>query len=628
MVYLILGAGFEEAEAIVPCDLLRRAGVEVRLAGIGGTDIPGSHGIPVHADCAAEAAELTKADMLILPGGLGGVRSIRGCEPVLCAAREMAQAGKWVAAICAAPTVLAELGLLEGRRATCYPGMEPEMCGAVMQNASCATGISSRAAPPEVPLPSGWRSSRRCAARKRLHAPLRRSSGTGRRHPMTEEHRSDGRSIDEILAEARAELDKTPDGPQQAAEPGTPEPDDFTPDFGHTFDDYGEFEEPQPEEELPPEPPRKRHKRIVPLFVKIILYVVIVAVVSVGAGYAAWACATDVLAFGRSSDTIQVTVPENASLDAITDMLHENGLIQYPWLFKLYCKFTHSAGRMDAGTYELAYNYDYHALVSGMTESGGTRTTVRVMLPEGATCAQIFALLEKNEVCTAEKLGESAANTHFDYWFLEDIPYGETNRLEGFLFPDTYDFYVNDDPDRVLEKLLSNFNRKFSDDASAQLETLNTALAERWTAKGYDESYIEAHRMTIYDLVTVASMIEKETASAKESSTIASVIYNRLCDPANYPYLNVDATIVYALGGVDGALTYEDTQIDSPYNTYNRTGLPAGPISNPGLSSISAALNPADTSYYYYALDDSTGLHHFSESYDEHQAFLAGQNDA
>ena len=139
MVYLILGAGFEEAEAIVPCDLLRRAGVEVRLAGIGGTDIPGSHGIPVHADCAAEAAELTKADMLILPGGLGGVRSIRGCEPVLRAAREMAQAGKWVAAICAAPSVLAQYGLLAGRRATCYPGFENRCTGAHMVDADVIT---------------------------------------------------------------------------------------------------------------------------------------------------------------------------------------------------------------------------------------------------------------------------------------------------------------------------------------------------------------------------------------------------------------------------------------------------------------------------------------------------------
>ena len=128
MVYLILGAGFEEAEAIVPCDLLRRAGVEVRLAGIGGTDIPGSHGIPVHADCAAEAAELTKADMLILPGGLGCLAGV-----ILFGVWK----GFWYnyIGICAAPTVLAELGLLEGRRATCYPGMEPEMRGAVMQNA-------------------------------------------------------------------------------------------------------------------------------------------------------------------------------------------------------------------------------------------------------------------------------------------------------------------------------------------------------------------------------------------------------------------------------------------------------------------------------------------------------------
>ena len=419
---------------------------------------------------------------------------------------------------------------------------------------------------------------------------------------MTEEHRSDGRSIDEILAEARAELDKTPDEPQQAAEPGTPEPDDFTPDFGHTFDDYGEFEEPQPEEELPPEPPRKRHKRIVPLFVKIILYVVIVAVVSVGAGYAAWACATDVLAFGRSSDTIQVTVPENASLDAITDMLHENGLIQYPWLFKLYCKFTHSAGRMDAGTYELAYNYDYHALVSGMTESGGTRTTVRVMLPEGATCAQIFALLEKNEVCTAEKLGESAANTHFDYWFLEDIPYGETNRLEGFLFPDTYEFYQGMQASSAINKFLENFH-----------DRITAEMLEKADERG----------MTMQEVVTVASMIEKEAANDDERAMIAAVIYNRI--EAGMP-LQIDSTIMYVLPEHKDVLTVEDTKIDSPYNTYQNKGLPPTPIANPGLASLKATLSPASTQALYYALDAESGTHKFFTSYGEFQAFVAKQS--
>ena len=135
MVYIILGTGFEEAEAIIPCDLLRRAGVDVKFAGIGALCITGSHGISVTADCIVEDTDLTMADMIVLPGGLGGVDSIRKSRETLLAAQKMYEKGQYVAAICAAPTVLAELGLLEGRRATCYPGMEPEMCGAVMQNA-------------------------------------------------------------------------------------------------------------------------------------------------------------------------------------------------------------------------------------------------------------------------------------------------------------------------------------------------------------------------------------------------------------------------------------------------------------------------------------------------------------
>ncbi len=127
MVYIILGNGFEEAEAIVPCDLLRRAGVETYFAGIGGLDIKGSNGITVRADCVAEETALTEAEMLVLPGGLGGVASIRGCAAVLDAVKTLYARGDRVAAICAAPTVLAQLGITDGKNATCYPGLEAQM---------------------------------------------------------------------------------------------------------------------------------------------------------------------------------------------------------------------------------------------------------------------------------------------------------------------------------------------------------------------------------------------------------------------------------------------------------------------------------------------------------------------
>lgn len=136
MVYLLLGNGFEEAEAVIPCDLLRRAGVEVRTVGLNGPVITGGHGISLVADCAPGEMDPATAEMVILPGGLGGVRSIRACPEALEAVRAVHGAGGYVAAICAAPTVLAELGLTEGRRATCYPGMEPEMGNARM----CADG--------------------------------------------------------------------------------------------------------------------------------------------------------------------------------------------------------------------------------------------------------------------------------------------------------------------------------------------------------------------------------------------------------------------------------------------------------------------------------------------------------
>ena len=129
MVYIILGKGFEPMEAVAPCDILRRGGVEVQFAGIGGTLIEGGHGICVQADCRVEDMKLGRTDMVILPGGLGGVQSILGCETAMNFIRLAYEDQKYVTAICAAPTILAQLHITDGRRATCYPGCETQMPG-------------------------------------------------------------------------------------------------------------------------------------------------------------------------------------------------------------------------------------------------------------------------------------------------------------------------------------------------------------------------------------------------------------------------------------------------------------------------------------------------------------------
>ena len=140
MVYVLLGTGFEEIEALAPVDLMRRAGIDVKTVGLNGKVVYGGHAIGVEADMTIDELDVSDADMIVLPGGLGGVASIRGCEKALEAVKAVYAAGKYIAAICAGPTVLADLGLLNGVQATCYPGQIPNMKDAVVvENAACVT---------------------------------------------------------------------------------------------------------------------------------------------------------------------------------------------------------------------------------------------------------------------------------------------------------------------------------------------------------------------------------------------------------------------------------------------------------------------------------------------------------
>lgn len=136
MVYIILGTGFEEIEAVAPCDILRRGGVEVKFAGIGGTLIKGGNGITVQADCTVEEMDLKNMELIMLPGGMGGVRSILGSEAAMSTIKYAHESGKLVSAICAAPTILAKLGITDGKHATVYPGMEDQMGSAIMEDSA------------------------------------------------------------------------------------------------------------------------------------------------------------------------------------------------------------------------------------------------------------------------------------------------------------------------------------------------------------------------------------------------------------------------------------------------------------------------------------------------------------
>ena len=206
----------------------------------------------------------------------------------------------------------------------------------------------------------------------------------------------------------------------------------------------------------------------------------------------------------------------------------------------------------------------------------------------------------------ASSLEDCAAEGELDdYWFLQGIERGHRYCLEGFLFPDTYEFYMDDDPRRVLEKFLDDFNYRFTNRMVDKFVALNNKTGLN---------------LSLYEVITMASIIEKEKAANTEGYKISSVFYNRLVNASTYPYLNSDATILYATDYYNAGELVTDAQINaSPYNTYTQTGLPPTPIANPGLSSLDAALEPEDTNFFYFILDREQGFHRFSTTLAEHE---------
>jgi len=350
-------------------------------------------------------------------------------------------------------------------------------------------------------------------------------------------------------------------------------------------------------------PVRRRRRRSVGGMIALaVFYVVAVIASSFLLACAGWVAASDVLALNKEEKTAVITVAKEDSFGEIAARLEAEGLIEYKFLFKLFATFTGGEDKVVPGTYTLNTDMDYRALLAGMSMNSATKAEVSVTIPEGYTVAQIFQLLEDKGVSTVEELEEVAATHDYNFSFLKDIPLGDANRLEGFLYPDTYTFYTPHSPLYAINKLLVNFDLRYTEE-----------MREKVAESGY----------TVQEMLTIASLVEKET-DGSDHKKIASVIYNRLNNPTagTVGFLQIDATLAYINGG--HVPTETDKEIDSPYNTYKYKGLPPAPIANPGLASIHAAIEPEKTGYFYYALGDDN-VHHFFDTYEKHQNFLASQ---
>ena len=331
------------------------------------------------------------------------------------------------------------------------------------------------------------------------------------------------------------------------------------------------------------------------------LYVLVVLASSVILSTVGWVWACDLLGLNKEPVSIEIEIDDDTDFNTVVDTLEEKGLIQYKFLFKLYAAFSHAEDKIAPGKYELNTEMDYHALVSSMGSSSATRLTTDVTIQEGLTIDQVFQLLDDRGVCSVERLQDMAASWDYAFDWLRDRPLGDYHRLEGYLFPDTYTFEMGENPKFVINKMLVNFDAKMDE------------YMGQFSAEGAVYS--------LHDIVTVASMIEKET-DGTDYKTISSVIYNRLTNPQaeTVGYLQIDATLVYLNGGK--VPTLADREIDSPYNTYKYQGLPAGPISNPGMESLMAAMNPESTNYYFYVLNPETKRHEFTRTYAEHDVLV------
>lgn len=314
-----------------------------------------------------------------------------------------------------------------------------------------------------------------------------------------------------------------------------------------------------------------------------------------------------------SGDVQRVEIPRGTSANKVADLLEEQGIIKNAFIFKYYLRLNNQGAHFQAGLYELNPGMDKDAIIAKLN-AGDTvaAETIRFTIPEGFTVLQIADKLAADKLIDKQKFLELAATkkTWGGAEAVLSIPDIDTlhQRLEGYMFPETYEMKKGSTEEDIIKRMVTQLDLKFA------------SLPDGW------QDVLEEKGLTVHEVLTIASLVEREVVVDAERALVAGVIYNRIND--GMP-LQIDATVQYSLDKPKERLYEKDLLIDSPYNTYKVSGLPPGPIANPSIDSIIAAIYPEETEYFFYVTKkDGSQTHLFAKTYKEHLKNIDKSNAA
>lgn len=314
--------------------------------------------------------------------------------------------------------------------------------------------------------------------------------------------------------------------------------------------------------------------------------------------------AKELLGIDKSDREVVLDIPMNSSTVDIAEILYNEGIITDINLFRVYSKFKGADGTYIAGSHVLSPKMTYNDIIDVLQEEiESKRETADIVFPEGITLYEAAQKLEEKNVCSADEFIEIFNSSKFGFDFEEKVKVSSMKfyKMEGYFFPDTYQFYVEEDPRIVAKKIYRNFEARVTPDFYGRMRDLDMELEE---------------------VLTLASIVQAEAANTRDMKNVASVFYNRLNNPDEYPLLQSDPTTNYVEDIIMPNIEVRSDKIFEAYDTYRGAGLPPGPICNPGLDAINAVLYPAVTDYYYFCSNLETGEFYYAETLAEHEQNL------